>query len=162
MEKDQTAVYKRLFYRMSDERDGLVKAIFYAALLLLAACFSIGMAFAHEHTPGETAAQKRKVDFLQQWRRPKGIFAVEHRFLGCCYSTGENQDCFAVKQTRMVDGVREVFPDSEGHKEFDRWFKLDTGVNEDEQPDPKESPDGRSYVCIQGNQVVCYVGGIGS
>lgn len=141
----------------------VLRLIGYLVAVVLVGLAYVVSAYPHEHMPGETAEQKQVVDFLQQWRRPKGKFVgIEHRFLGCCYSAGPTQDCFAVKEERTVNGVKEVLPDFEGHTQYDKWYKVNTGVNEDLQPDPKESPDGRSYVCIQGDQVVCFVEGAGA
>lgn len=138
----------------------LTFAIFLVLLGLL--CLITHVAVAHEHTDGATQAQKRVVDFLRSWRRPRGNYSgIAHRTQSCCYVAGPSQDCFAVLQARRVNGILEVFPDSEGHPAYDFWYKVNTGVDEDLQEDPRESPDGRSYVCIQGQQVVCYVGGSG-
>jgi len=135
--------------------------------LILALSFA-APAIAHDHKPGETSEQKRVVDFLSSWRRPKGSFSITHRQQVCCYSTGANQDCFPVKAVRRADdGVIEVLPDTDGtsttaQANYTRWYRLDTGVEEDKQPDPRNSPDGRSYVCLAGNVVICYVAGAGT
>ncbi|SRR6266550_178315 len=132
-------------------------------LVLIVGTFLYVPTFAHEHQPGESAARARAVEFMRTWHRPKGNFSgIKHRHNSCCYVSGESQDCFVVKQLRRVDGVLEVFPDSEGHLEFERWYRVDTGVNEDLQEDPRESPDGRSYVCFGGGQVICFVEGSGT
>jgi len=119
-------------------------------------------AFAHEHQAGETAEQTRTVEWLQKWKRPSGDFAgIPHRKDSCCYANGEQQDCFVVKQVRLVDGKLEVFPESEGHPDYDRWYPIEHNITEEDQRDPRESPDGRAYVCIQGQMAICYVGGAG-
>lgn len=134
--------------------------IIWPILLLLSSCGT--PVFAHEHQGGETAEQAQTIEWLQKWKRPAGDFAgVPHRKDSCCYANGENQDCFVVKQVRRVDGKLEVFPESEGHKEYDRWYPIEHNIAEDLQKDPRESPDGRAYVCIQGQMVICYVGGAG-
>jgi hypothetical protein len=126
----------------------------------------ISFAHAHEHKPGETSEQARVVEFLRKWQRPKGNFGIVHRQGSCCYSTGEHQDCFPVKQVRVRNGVTEILPDTDdasttAQANYSRWFPLTTGVEEDKQPDPRESPDGRSYVCIAGAQIICFVNGTG-
>jgi len=60
---------------------------------------------------------------------------------------------------RRVDGVLEAFPDT-SDPTYQKWYKLNTGVDEDLQKDPRESPDGRSYICIQGELPVCFVQGV--
>jgi hypothetical protein len=61
---------------------------------------------------------------------------------------------------RRVDGVLEAFPDT-SEPTYQKWYKLNTGVDEDLQKDPRESPDGRSYICIQSDLPVCFVAGSG-
>ncbi len=55
-----------------------------------------------------------------------------------------------------------VFPDVEGHAEYSRWYTVPHGISEAEQTDARDSPDGRSYVCIAGAQVICFVPGAGT
>jgi hypothetical protein len=127
-------------------------------------------AYAHEHMQGENPEQARVIEFYRTWQRPKGVFSVEHRERSCCYAAGDYQDCFpvlAIRKSRK-DGVWEVYPDLAGTSTkaqitYNNWYRLDTKVDEDLQPDPRESPDGRSHVCIsEGAQVVvCYVPGSG-
>lgn len=119
-------------------------------------------AFAHEHQAGESEEEARTIEFLRNWKRPRGPYNIGHRVSTCCYIGGMQQDCFPVKETRIEHGVTFVFPDTEGHIEYARWYQIPEGVAEDEQPDPRESPDGRSYVCVAGNNVICYVRGSGT
>ena len=130
-----------------------------AALLM---CFST-VAFAHDHKADETSEQARVIDWLRTWKRPGGgvYSGVGHRTMSCCYINGLHQDCFAVKQTRVVDGAYEVFPDVEGHLEYAQWYRVPHNIEEANQPDPRESPDSRSYVCIAGQSVICFVAGAG-
>lgn len=135
------------------------------ALLALAASAIVAAqligARAHEHQVGESAEERRVVDFLRTWHRPKGIFnVIQHRVPGCCYAEGPKQDCFRVLKFRNHNGIEEVFPETT-NVDYQRWYPLDTGVNEEDQPDPRESPDGQSYVCILGQQVACFVRGAG-
>lgn len=137
----------------------LIGAIVLLAItILIIACIP---SFAHEHQAGETDEQSRTIEFLKSWKRPKGPYNIPHRMMSCCYISGLQQDCFAVKEVRIVDGHTMVFPDVEGHFEYARWYVIPDGIDEAEQPDPRESPDGRSYVCIAGAQVICYVAGTG-
>lgn len=124
---------------------------------------------AHEHMHGESVEQARVIEFYRTWYRPKGDFSVVHRQSSCCYSQGANQDCFPVLAERTrPDGVREVMPDVTGASTQaqanygGKWYALTHHINENEQPDPRESPDGRSHVCVAGEAAVCYVPGTGS
>jgi len=118
--------------------------------------------YAHEHQASETPEQARVIEFLRTWKRPAGPYSVQHRLMSCCYINGLQQDCFAVKETRIgSDGSYEVFPDVEGHLEYARWYKVPPSIDEANQPDPRESPDSRSYVCIAGQSVICFVSGAG-
>jgi hypothetical protein len=119
------------------------------------------LAYPEDHKHSEDAQVQ---NFLGKWTRPKGQFSITHRVSSCCWSSGANQDCSPVAQTRVVNGVIEVRPDLtdySGTVDYNAWYKVDTGVNEVDQPDPRESPDGRSYVCVAANEVVCFVPGAG-
>ena len=118
--------------------------------------------WAHEHMPGETKEQARVIEWLKTWKRPKGPYNIVHRQSSCCFISGMQQDCFAVKETRRFGSVIEVFPDVEGNFGYAQWYTVPPSVSEFEQPDPRESPDGRSYVCIAGNNVICYQPGGGT
>lgn len=132
-------------------------------ILSVGSCGALAPSMAHEHQVGESSEAQRVVEWLQKWKRPSGKFAgVPHRKDPCCYVSGKSQDCFAVKQARYVNGVLEVFPDSEGNAHYDKWYPVNTGVEEDKQKDPRDSPNGRSYVCIYGEAVVCFVQGSGT
>ena len=122
----------------------------------------VGAAISHEHSANESAEQTRVIEWLKSWKRPKGHQSLPHRQMSCCYISGLQQDCFAVKETRVAsDGSFEVFPDVEGHFEYARWYKVPPDIDEANQPDPRESPDSRSYVCIAGATVICFVAGAG-
>ena len=138
----------------------LVKGIA-LALLLSSTLGLIVSANAHDHSPQESPEQARVIEWLRTWKRPQsGGFG--HRVMSCCYISGLQQDCFAVRETRMTpDGAYEVFPETEGHIEYAHWYRVPHNVEEANQPDPRESPDSRSYVCIAGNVVICFVAGAG-
>jgi len=131
-----------------------------AVLTIVLTCFALPAA-AHEAHEDMTPEEKRVMEFLSTWKRPAGNFSnIKHRQEWCCYINGPKQDCFRVKQVRRVDGVLEAFPDT-SDPTYQKWYKLNTGVDEDLQKDPRESPDGRSYICIQGELPVCFVAGSG-
>ncbi len=125
---------------------------------------------AHEHKPGESTEAARVVEFYSSWKRPKGDFSINHRMPTCCYGSGSQQDCFPVLATRINEkGVREVMPDVSGAateaqvKYGDKWYPLNHSIEEDKQPDPRESPDGQSHVCVApSGDAICYVPGWGN
>ncbi len=124
--------------------------------------------YAHEHQPGESDEQARVIAFYQTWHRPKGDYSIVHRMPLCCYARGERQDCFPVLARRFDEkGHEELTPDVTGlpaavQLEYGgKWYSNAYHVTEDEQPDPRESPDGRSHMCITGQSIVCYVRGSG-
>jgi hypothetical protein len=123
---------------------------------------------AHEHQPGETDEQARIVQFYKTWLRPKGDFSIPHRQNSCCFAAGDSQDCFPVLADRDVGHGHEIMLDVEGASTLaqshygGRWFPVKDHIEENIQPDPRESPDGRSHACVtQGGVVVCYVPGYG-
>lgn len=145
--------------------------IIIAVLLLVFLLWALNLADAHEHQAGETSEQARVINFYKSWTRPKGDFSIPHRTASCCYAMGANQDCFPVLATRRApDGVLEVTPDvSEAPTDAQItfggvWVRLDHHIDEDQQLDPRESPDGRSHVCITpaSHIAVCYVAGYGN
>jgi hypothetical protein len=122
------------------------------------------LAGAHDHKPGESAEEQRTIEFLRNWRRPKGPYNIVHRQGSCCYISGQQQDCFPVKAIRMNGTNKEVLPDTEGTiagPGYNHWYVVPPEVEEANQVDPKESPDARAYVCVTGNMVVCYTEGAG-
>ena len=138
-----------------------LSTLVYISLIILGSMLMIKLAPAHEHKPGETSEAAQVTEFLRTWTRPKGDFGVVHRQSSCCYISGSLQDCFAVARTRRVDGHLEVFPETD-NVGYQNWYRVDDhGIEEHKQPDPRESPDGRSYVCIAGVTAVCYVAGYG-
>jgi hypothetical protein len=140
------------------KRAGLV---FY--ILSAGSCGTLVPSMAHEHVAGESTEEARTIEWLRKWKRPSGDFAgIVHREKSCCYVTGLQQDCFPVDAVRVVDGVTEVKPYAPGKGQYNTWYPLNHGIEEHLQKDDRESPDGRSYVCIQGQLAVCYVAGSGT
>lgn len=44
----------------------------------------------------------------------------------------------------------------------DRWYAVDPAIVEENQEDPRESPDGAAHACVVGGMVVRYTGGGGT
>ena len=131
-------------------------------LILGALVFGHFRAHAHEHTAGESSEQARVVEFYRTWRR------LPYRTIYCCYSEGAQQDCFPVlEQRRNAQGEIEVMPDVTGAHTMaqasygNKWYVVPVSVQENESEAGRESPDGRSHVCVNGTYVVCYVAGYG-
>lgn len=123
---------------------------------------------AHVHAAGETSEQARVIEFYRTWHRPKGDYSIKHREPLCCWAEGDNQDCYPVLARRTNEkGQEELTPDVSGastaaQAEYgSKWWPNVYHITEDEQPDPRESPDGRSHMCITGQAIVCYVRGSG-
>ena len=142
-------------------------------VLLTALCTTLtwcGPSSAHEHKAGESTEAARIVEFYSTWKRPKGDFSVIHRQPTCCYGSGSQQDCFPVLAVRKNEqGITEVMPDvtdaaTEAQARYgSRWYPLNHNIEEDKQPDARESPDGRSHVCVApSGDAICYVAGYGN
>ncbi len=86
--------------------------------------------------------------FYQTWRMQP------LRTTGCCGNT----DCRTAIETKKVGDRFEVLvfdPDLAKPK----WYVVPNGQWEDRQEDPRESPDGRTHVCINAGRVICAVRG---
>lgn len=125
------------------------------ALLLIGTC-SHQRAQAHDEMTAESPTQKKVFQFYSQWNRPKGPFNIEHRKPSCC----NRADCFPVGETKISQGRYSVRPEIKPGVLGD-WFEVDPGIIESQQEDPRESPDGRSHVCIIGRVAACFVEGGG-
>lgn len=98
----------------------------------------------HYHRPQDAGIHER---FYMTWLRPNHRMTNGQRSASCC----NLQDCHPTE-----------FKHSNGHW----WAKTNDGRNiifvpedilEHNQPDARESPDGRSHICVRANQVVCAV-----
>lgn len=143
-------------------------------VLSLGSCGFVAPGMGHEHAAGESTEQARIVDFYRTWHRPKGEYSIKHREPMCCYGFGDKQDCFPVLARKIVvdsqGSHEELMPDVTGAStaaqvEYgDKWYSNAYKVDESMQTDGtgRDSPDGRSHMCIQGQTVVCYVPGWGN
>jgi hypothetical protein len=120
-----------------------------AARGILAFLIAVALAFVFAFALNYTA---RAHEFYEGWSRPTGPYGIVHRGMSCC----RNTDCSPVAETRMEGGRYVVRPEG-----GDAWFKVPPGVIESQQTDPRESPDGRSHVCILAGMVICFVEGNG-
>jgi len=100
-------------------------------------------------------------EFYNKWMRPQGHYqGMQHRKSSCCNLS----DCFPVLETKMVNGKYFVRPDQPYFNDKSQipWYPVPNEIIESNQPDPRETPDGRSHVCIIGGNVVCFVEGNGT
>ena len=118
-------------------------------------------ACAHEAHEATSPEQARVYEFYNTWMRPTGSDAgIAHRAISCC----NKQDCSRVLATRRNKQTQwlEVQVCMENEVcDPDRWYPVDPAHVEENQPDPRESPDGAAHACVIGGKVRCYVGGGG-
>ncbi len=123
----------------------------FAVLVLLILLYSTSALAEEPHDHSKMGDVGR---FYETWKRPKGNFTgITHRFQSCC----NRSDCFPVAETKMEGGRYIVRPEGAS-----KWFRVDPSIIESNQSDPRESPDGRSHVCIIGGLAVCFQEGGGT
>lgn len=112
-------------------------------------------ASAHDPNMAATPEQARVYQMYSRWMRPGNVYAgIPPRLYSCCNQT----DCSLVLESKRVNGTLYVRPELKP----DDWFPVPEKIQEINQPDPVESPDGRAHVCIIGGQVACYTAGNGT
>jgi len=129
-----------------------------ATFLLVAFVLMTHFAMAHDATMASSPEEAQVFQFYSAWMRPKGVFSIQHRKNSCC----NRSDCFPVAETK-VDGQGRyvVRPEIAGAPGLGQWYTVNPSIIESQQGDPRESPDGRSHVCIIGGVVACFVEGSG-
>lgn len=115
--------------------------------LLARPCFA---AEVHHHDNETEAVDK----FYSEWQRPDMRRDDGERYYSCCNRTdchatvvqkGDGGDLYA----RSHDGLR--------------WVKIPDELIEQNQTDPRESPDGRNHACIsKADEVFCFTYGEGT
>lgn len=90
--------------------------------------------------------------FYQTWLKPDNRKPDGTRDGSCC----SNTDCHPVARVKRV-GENWFFFDAATAQ----WYLIPEGKFEDNQPDPRDSPDGQWHVCNQGATVYCAVRGSG-
>jgi hypothetical protein len=123
------------------------------ALVLGGVCLFVVMvlftlAAAAQHPPEH---QELHEQFYSTWLRPDFGRVDGQRTKSCC----NQEDCYPV-ETRMRNGKWEYL-----RREDNTWVVVRDGVNEMDQDDPRESPDGRSHVCATTAWTYCFVPGAG-
>lgn len=140
------------------------------ATILLFLCFVCGLVFGAmghfvlkawgqeiHHHPGATELIDK---FYSTWKMPIIHPACKQkdcarRVALCC----NRKDC-AVREVSLKDGQWNVHFIDVSH---DVWIPIPANIIEANQPDPRESPDGQTHVCIDPNslQILCAVLGAG-
>jgi hypothetical protein len=95
--------------------------------------------------------------FYQTWMRPGDFgLGIPHRKNSCC----NEKDCYSTS-FKFVGGTWFA-----QRREDGEWMPIPVGILEENQLDPRDSPDGRGHVCMQppgtGNLVFCAVLGKGT
>jgi len=96
--------------------------------------------------------------FYQTWQIPDTAgFWAGRRIGSCCNKT----DCRPVNAMRRASGggasweVQLREPDGR----LSPWYRVPDAKWEDQQSDPRESPDGQAHACIRNGMVICAVRG---
>ena len=109
------------------------------------------------HAPSEMELHKQ---FYSTWFRPNFRDKFGNRYSSCC-GLG---DCYPTT-FKQVNGKwyfmqKSIGPNGERDIE-EGWKEIPEGLLEQNQPDPRESPDGRGHVCESGVNTFCAVLGAG-
>lgn len=107
--------------------------LFFAAMMgIWLGMIDLGLAQEHTGHPPEDMAIHEQ--FYSTWMMPNG---GEPRTNSCC----NNQDCYPT-QFKKIRGTWYALRREDGS-----WMPIPESKLEHLQPDPRESPDGRSHVC---------------
>lgn len=111
-------------------------------LILFCAPFA-AFAEEHHHPPQDVEIHEK---FYSTWNRPDYRTDSGERFTSCC----NKHDCFPaeIKVSKGKFSFRK-----EGT--LGGYTPIPDALMEHNQPDPRESPDGRSHVCANGTYVYC-------
>jgi hypothetical protein len=125
-----------------------MKNILPLSILLLLLSSSALAQHSHDGAVGE---------FYQTWERPDNTAYSRGRNGSCCNKT----DCRPVVAMRRASGGRATWevrlrePDGR----LSDWYRVPDVIWEDQQDDPRESPDGHAHACVRYGAVICAVRG---
>jgi hypothetical protein len=121
-------------------------------LLALALLLLLSPAHAQDHTHDGDVGQ-----FYQSWQKPDPGLGADRRNGSCC----NKKDCRPVVAMRAASGGRASWEVQllEPDGSLSSWYRVPDGLWEDQQPDPRESPDGQSHACERNGRVICAVRG---
>ena len=116
-----------------------VIVVIVGAILLAITVITIAHGQEHSHD-GEVGR------FYESWQMPA------NRDISCC----NRQDCAAVASVRRLQGQLQMQRKSDGE-----WLTIPPEKLESNYPDARDSPDGQSHMCSNGESVYCAVLGSG-
>lgn len=120
----------------------LIPVVFFAVMtILFTYIVTVNGQDIHQHPPQDQAIHEK---FYSDWRRPP------NRTTSCCSLT----DCYPLDNNnlKMNGGKWFIF-----NKFTNQWTLVPESLIESNQPDPRESPDGRGHVCANWTGVLCFV-----
>ena len=114
------------------------------ALAAMIVTVTFALAQEHGHPPQDAEIHHQ---FYKTWKYPKARDSTGTRKGSCCNLT----DCHPTEIKRM--GGRWWAKSRDGKSDL----QIPEEIMEHNQPDPRESPDGRSHVCVVNRNVICAV-----
>ena len=118
-------------------------------LLLALALLCATPAFAHDPGTAKSPEEARVFTYYTSWMRPP------ERSMSCC----SQHDCHDVEVKRQ--NGKWFFLDKISSGSGPYWREIPEDRLEQNDKDPRESPDGRSHVCFNSSFVLCAVLGSG-
>jgi len=107
----------------------------------------------HSHPPQDEALHDK---FYSTWMRPVKFGLNTRRTISCC----SKLDCYPA-EVKREGGTWFV-----KQRETGNWVVVPDEIIEQNQPDPRESPDGRAHVCLQASfeapMLYCFTHGGGT
>jgi len=106
----------------------------------------------HNHPPQDEALHEK---FYSTWNMPIDYDGNGRRTKSCC----NKEDCYPT-QVKREDGHWYFL-----QREYQQWVRIPDHIIEQNQLDPRESPDGQAHVCANkskdGTIVFCFTHGGG-
>lgn len=103
----------------------------------------------HNHPPQDIALHEQ---FYSTWNRPTSRSDKGERMVSCC----NKLDCYPTSIRQRPDGNYEALRREDG-----KWIMFPATLLEQQQPDPRESPDGQTHVCISAGSPLVYCATLG-
>lgn len=122
----------------------MIEKVFIHVAVVALICLGIDFVFGQdirEHLPEHQSLHDR---FYSNWMRPPG------RVSSCC----SQQDCYPLDHTNLKKNGETWFI---LNKFTNQWNAVPENLIESNQPDARDSPDGRGHVCANWSGVLCIV-----